>query len=214
MKVIAINGSPRKNGNTATLLKEALNGAESKGAEVTSINLYDLNFKGCTSCFSCKRLGGASYGKCGMRDELTPVLESIIAADAVIFGSPIYIGNLTGTMRNLLERLIFQYLVYDKNFSTIAPKKVKMALIGTMGAPENLAIQQGSIKVLNEMNDSLARIFGSSELLCSMDTYQFDDYSKYEASAFDVAAKTKRREEQFPVDCQHAFQVGVKLASL
>ena len=54
MKIIAINGSPRENKNTGTLLKKALEGAESCGAEIEFINLYDLDYKGCISCFACK----------------------------------------------------------------------------------------------------------------------------------------------------------------
>ena len=73
MKVIAINGSPRKNWNTATMLEKALEGTASEGAETELIHLYDLNFKGCTSCFACKLKDGKSYGKCAMKDELTHV---------------------------------------------------------------------------------------------------------------------------------------------
>ena len=91
MYVIAINGSPRKNGNTATLLNKALEGASSQGATTELINLYDLNFKGCVSCFACKLKGGKSYGKCDYKDDLTPVLEKVESADAVLLGSPIYL---------------------------------------------------------------------------------------------------------------------------
>lgn len=55
VKVLAINGSPRKNWNTDTLLQKALAGAKSVGAQTDAVHLYDLNFKGCTSCFACKR---------------------------------------------------------------------------------------------------------------------------------------------------------------
>jgi multimeric flavodoxin WrbA len=58
MKIIAINGSPRKDWNIATLLNEALEGAASQGAENELIHLYDLNYKGCISCFACKTKGG------------------------------------------------------------------------------------------------------------------------------------------------------------
>jgi len=58
MKVIAINGSPRKKWNTATLLEKALAGAASQGAETELMHLYDLNYKGCISCFACKTIGG------------------------------------------------------------------------------------------------------------------------------------------------------------
>ena len=54
MKVIAVNGSPRKTWNTATLLQKALDGAKSVDADTELVHLYDLNFKGCTSCFACK----------------------------------------------------------------------------------------------------------------------------------------------------------------
>ena len=60
MKILAVNGSPRKNWNTATLLGKALEGATSQGAETEFDHLYDLNFKGCQSCFSCKTMGGKS----------------------------------------------------------------------------------------------------------------------------------------------------------
>ena len=113
MKIIAFNGSPRKEWNTATLLKKALEGAASQGAGTELIHLYDLDYKGCTSCFACKLKDGKSYGKCAVRDELTPVLEKIPDVDALILGSPIYAGAATGEMRSFLERLNFPYLVYD-----------------------------------------------------------------------------------------------------
>src|SRR5665647_3224861 len=113
MKVIAINGSPRKKWNTATLLNKALEGAASKGAETELIHLYDLDFKGCISCFACKLKDGKSYGKCAVKDELTPLLKQIEEeADAIILGSPIYFGTVSGEMRSSMERLMFPYLTY------------------------------------------------------------------------------------------------------
>ena len=68
MKVLAINGSPRKDWNTATLLKAALDGAASEGAGVELVHLYDLAYHGCVSCFACKLKGGSSYGNCAYKD--------------------------------------------------------------------------------------------------------------------------------------------------
>jgi multimeric flavodoxin WrbA len=70
MKAIGVNGSPRKKWNTATLLKKALEGAASEGAKTTLVHLYDLDYKGCISCFACKMRGGKSYGKCAVKDGL------------------------------------------------------------------------------------------------------------------------------------------------
>ena len=58
-KVMIINGSPRKNFNTAKLLKSAAQGAEAAGAETEIVHLYDLSYKGCISCLMCKRKGVA-----------------------------------------------------------------------------------------------------------------------------------------------------------
>jgi len=67
MEVIAINGSPRKKWNTAMMLEKALEGAASKGAQTSLFHLYDLNYRGCISCFGCKKRNGASYGKCDVQ---------------------------------------------------------------------------------------------------------------------------------------------------
>ena len=209
MNVLAINGSPRKQWNTATLLNKALEGASSKGAETELINLYDLKFVGCTSCFSCKLKNGKSYGHCGFKDEISPVLELIENVDALILGSPIYLGTVTGVMRSFLERLIFPYLVYDTERTSLFPKKLPVGFIYTMGANENF-IKALSIDKHVELNEMiLGRIFGLSESLLVTDTYQFDDYSKY-VNSFDVEEKTKRRREIFPIDCEKAHDMGVK----
>lgn len=208
MKVIAINGSPRKKWNTATLLEKTLEGAASEGAETEIIHLYDLNFKGCTSCFACKLKDGKSYGKCAVKDDLTPVLEKLKDADAVILGSPIYLGNSTGEMRSFMERYVFPYLVYSNEIPTLYPKNIPVGFIYTMGVKEENFDMFGLKKTI-ELNENLAkRIFGDSESLCSTDTYQFDDYSKYVADRFDPDEKAKRRKEVFPYDCEKAFEMG------
>ena len=95
MKVIAVNGSPRKNWNTDILLQKSLEGAKSKGADTEIIHLYDLNFKGCTSCFACKRKDSKYIGHCAMKDDLTSLLEKILECNVLLLGSPIYLGNIT-----------------------------------------------------------------------------------------------------------------------
>jgi len=210
MKIIAINGSPRKKWNTATLLEKALEGATSEGAETEIIHLYDLNFKGCISCFACKLKDGKSYGKCAMHDDLTPVLEGLKDADAVILGSPIYLGNSTGEMRSFMERYVFPYLVYSDSLPSLYPKNIPVGFIYTMGIKEEYFDMFGLKKTI-ELNENFTkRIFGYSESLCSTDTYQFDDYSKYVADKFDPEKKEKRRKEVFPLDCQKAFEMGAK----
>lgn len=213
MNVLAINGSPRKNWNTATLLSKALEGAASQGAATGLVHLYDLSFKGCISCFACKRKGGASYGKCAVQDDLTPLLEKVANADAVILGAPIYLGNVTGEMRSFLERLAFQYLVYDTNYSSLFPKKIPIGFIYTMNVDETRMQSMGYPQNLSAAEMVLGRTFGSCEALYVNDTYQFDDYSKYVVTSFKEADKAKRRQEVFPADCEKAFTMGVRFAA-
>ena len=89
MKTIVINASPRKKWNTAEIMQSAQKGAESVGAETEYINLYDIDFKGCRSCLACK-LKSKEKCKCYWRDNLSPVIERILAADTLLIGTPIY----------------------------------------------------------------------------------------------------------------------------
>ena len=211
MKVIAINGSPRKKWNTATLLKHALKGAESAGAETKLVHLYDLDYKGCISCFACKLKGGKSFGKCAVNDDLAPLLEEIRTVDALILGSPIYFGDVTGEMRSFLERLFFQFPIYEPDAAGPQPKKVRTAWVYTMNVTEELARQMGYDRMFRDNAALLERFFGSCESLMCYDTLQFDDYSKYAARRFDPVAKRKRHEEAFPEDCKRAYELGARL---
>ena len=212
MKVMAVNGSPRKKWNTATLLEKALEGAASAGAETELIHLYDLNFKGCISCFACKLKGGASYGKCAMKDELTPILDNLAKADAIILGSPFYFGSVTGEMRSFMERLLFPYLVYSIPPESLFNRKIPTAFIYTMNVPEGV-MQQYSYDLHFRLNEGvLTRMFGQSETLCSFETLQFEDYSRMVFELFDADERMERRQTVFPQDCAKAFALGARLA--
>lgn len=212
MKVVAYNASPRKNGNTATLLQEALKGAASKGAETELIHLYDYTYRGCISCFACKLKGGIK-GRCAMKDELKPILDKFAEADAVIFGSPIYFGNITCQLRSFLERLWFSNLLYTKKADrTVFPKAIKTLYIYTMNAPEKEIRERGVHEVLKADENTTARILHAKvTTYFSYETKQFNDYSKYDCDMFDPAARIKRHEEVFPIDCENCFILGADL---
>ena len=213
MKIIALNGSPRKKWNTAILLQKALEGAASQGAKTELIHLYDLNYKGCISCFACKTLGGKSYGKCIVQDDLAPIFSRIEQADAVLMGSPIYWGDISGEIKSFLERLMFQYMTYTNPPGALFPKKIKTGFIYTMNVTEEI-MQEWKYEVnFNRYDGALRRIFGESEYICSFDTLQFDDYSKVLNTRFDPIKKKQRHDEVFPMDCQKAFDMGVRLVA-
>ncbi|MGA2172219.1 MAG: flavodoxin family protein [Sedimentisphaerales bacterium] len=213
MEIIAFNGSPRKEWNTAILLKKALEGASSQGAQTELIHLYDLNYKGCISCFACKKKEGVSYGKCAVKDALKPIFEKVKTVDAVIFGSPVYLGTVTGQMQSFIERLIFPYLVYTEPPTSLFPKKISTGFIYTMGVTEERMSEFGYKQRFATIERLLKIIFGASDTLLSFDTCQFEDYSKVVAPRFDPEQKLKRRKEIFPQDCQKAFEMGVRFAA-
>jgi multimeric flavodoxin WrbA len=213
MKLLAINGSPRKNWNTALLLGKALNGAESAGAETEIVHLYDLNYKGCISCFACKTIGGASYGKCAVKDELTSVLKKAEDADAILFGSPIYLSAVSGELRSFLERLMFPLIAYKNPYQSLAAKKIKAGFIYTMNVSE-ARFNELPLKAHLEGNEaSIELLFGSVESLHCFDTLQFSDYSKVVSDLFDPEHKASRRKNVFPEDCRKAYELGVRLVS-
>lgn len=209
MKAVAINGSPRKGWNTETLLKEALRGAESVGAETKLFQLYDVAYTGCKSCFGCKRKGAESW-RCALKDGLTPVLDEIFTADALFLGSPIYFGNITGQMASFMERLVFPLLSYDDYSKHLFSGKIHAACIYTMNAPEEY--YNGAMgKQLREHAGILSYLGGEVATYASCDTYQFTDYAKYHSGSFDEPHKRRVREEKFPQDMAAVYAIGRKL---
>lgn len=214
MKVIAINGSPRKNWNTDTLLQKAIEGAKSNGADTEIIYLYDLNFKGCTSCLNCKIKDNKYLGHCAMEDDLTEVLEKILKCDVLFLGSPIYFGNVTGEMRSFLERLLFSNILYNLGEKSVFKGKISSAFIYTMNVPTEVMKNSNYEAIFHFYERILQILKGPSEYMISTDTYQFDDYSKYETSMFEEDHKARVKEKQFPIDCNKAFELGVKLTTV
>lgn len=212
MKAIAVNGSPRKKWNTAALLQMALDGAKSVGADTEFIHLYDLNYKGCTSCFACKTKDCKHIGRCAMKDELTSVLDEISECDVLILGSPIYLGNITGEMQSFLERLVFPKISYSVGHGSVFKGRIATGFIYTMNAPESFVEIMNYEAIFQRGQGYLKKLNGTTEYLLCMDTYQFNDYSKYEASMFNEKHKAQVKAKQFPLDCQEAFDLGARLA--
>ena len=210
-KLIVINGSPRKNGNTAELLKYAVKGAEEAGAQAEYINLYSLKFKGCTSCFYCK-LKTKEHGICAMKDDLTPILENVKSADAIIFGSPIYFMNLTSGLIAFIERLFFSNYIYSSEIPTVFPKKLPHAFFYTMNMTENHWTQFNMEHLTGMYERFSENILGvKPKILRAYDTVQFKDYSKYESSIFNEQHKLEYKEKNWATQCEDAYKIGQKL---
>jgi multimeric flavodoxin WrbA len=176
------------------------------------INLYDLNFRGCVSCFACKLKGGKSLGRCAANDDLKPVLDRIHECDALVVGSPIYLSEVSAGTRAFFERLLFQYLTYgSRERGSFFDRKIPTALIYTMNVGEAMLDAVGYTEKFKFYEERYAQLFGRANTLVSTETWQTTDYDKYEMTMFNAAERKKRRDEVFPLDKQKAFDLGAAL---
>ncbi len=100
MRIVAINGSPRKAGNTARMLKEITDYAASRGAEVHYFDLVDLQIEDCRGCRACR-----NEDRCAQDDNMSALRDEIKKCDALLIGSPIYMGAETGLTKCFVDRL-------------------------------------------------------------------------------------------------------------
>lgn len=207
-KIVVVNAGPRKGWNTDTLLREASDGAASKGAEIQRFDLYRLEkYTGCISCFGCKT--NRRRGHCVCADGLTPVLDAIREADGLIIGSPNYLFQLTASFRALYERLIFQYLTYNRENPSCNERPIPVLLIMTSNAPDT-----SYTEMMKGYQQTFSRFIGPTEVLICGDTVQVRDYDSldWEWSMLDTTAKKERHEAVFPEKCRRAFAMGAAVA--
>ncbi len=100
MKIVAILGSPRPKSNSTILARTILQRAGDLGAETQEFVLNKLQFKGCQACETCK----TKLDHCVLKDDLTDVLAAAKEADAVIFASPNYFGEVSGQFKSFFDR--------------------------------------------------------------------------------------------------------------
>ncbi len=100
MKITAILGSPRLNGNSAFIANRFLETAERCGAKTQSFVLNRLSFRGCQACRTCKKTSET----CILKDDLTQILDAVREADIIVFASPVYFGDITAQMKTFIDR--------------------------------------------------------------------------------------------------------------
>lgn len=134
-KIISICGSPRKDGNTAVLLSEALKGAGDYGAETEEIFLLDYNIGFCDGCEKCYVNDGRKIGECSLKDDMTNYLvDKIYHCDGLILGTPSYWSNVSAIMKNFIDRMIV--FTYDRGDCGPAPRlhSGRKAMLYVVGA--------------------------------------------------------------------------------
>ena len=153
MKVLAINGSARRKGNTQILIDTTLAPLREAGHECEVISLAGLNIGGCTACAACKReKDRACHGR---SDDLNPLMEKVWEADALIVASPTYFADVTTEVKAFIDRIGYVARANDQLLS----RKI--------GAPLVSARRAGAIHTL----DSIVHLFTICDMVTVGSTY-------------------------------------------
>lgn len=111
VRILGINGSPRKHGNAYKLLTVALKAAELEGAEVRAFHIYDYDIKPCIGCLS-DDVKTCRY-PCVIEDDMKKLYDEVLKANGIIIASPIYWFSVPGQLKNFIDRLtVFENMIY------------------------------------------------------------------------------------------------------
>lgn len=153
MKVVAINGSPRKEGNTAAMLKQLTSKLEAEGIETETIHIGGKKVHGCTACGKCfeNRNALCVFGDDGINECITKMYE----ADGIVIGSPTYFADVTTEAKALIDRAGFVSIANDG----LLARKVGAAVVAVRRA--------GAVHAY----DSINHLFGISNMITVGSSY-------------------------------------------
>ena len=114
MKVLMINGSPRKNGNTSIALGEMEKIFQEEGIQVETVQLGTQDIRGCIACLSCKK-----KGRCVFDDRVNQTAPKFEAADGLVIATPVYFASANGSLISFIDRLFYSTL-FDKTAVAVA----------------------------------------------------------------------------------------------
>ena len=152
MKLIAINSSPRKDGNSDVICQRLLQGAAEAGLETEKIDLRSMDLRPCTACYACRQTG-----KCIQKDGMNELMEKLIGADVIALSSPVYFYSICAQLKIFIDRCLPRYReLAGKSFVFI----VTAAAPGHSAADETIASMRGFLRCIPESVE-LATIFGT-----------------------------------------------------
>ncbi len=178
-KIVAIYGSPRRRGNTATLLKHAVQGAVDAGAQVNEIILRDLKMSPCLEIYACKK-----EGKCAIKDDFHNVVDQILSANGLILASPIFFYTVSAHTKILMDRCqslwVKKYWIDKVPFGQWEPKR--KGLFISVGATKGKKLFNGVLLTVKYFFDVLDMELFKSLLYRSLefedDVLKHPDYLK------------------------------------
>jgi len=152
-RVLILSSSPRKGGNSETLCKEFFKGASEANHQVELISLREKKIDYCSGCYACKK-----SGKCAKSDDMSDVLDRMIAADVIVMATPVYFYTMCAQMKTVIDRTVARYTkISKKEFYFIAT-----AAVGSKGALERTIEEfRGFMDCLNGAKEK-GVIYGTS----------------------------------------------------
>lgn len=120
-----LNGSPRRNGNTASLVNAFTEGARQSGNEVHEFFLQDMNIHGCLSCNACRK---GLAAPCVQKDDMLPIYQTFMESDVIVFATPLYFNGISGTLKTVNDRLYAMWSI-----GAAQGKKTALLITSNMG---------------------------------------------------------------------------------
>lgn len=199
MKTIVINADPKRKGVNAKLMKSALKGAESVGAEVKYVDLYKLDLSGCRICLICKN--DEETCRCFWRDELSPLIDEIFNCDALLIGAPIFFSHPSSHYMALLERLIYCMVSYKTGNKFKG--RVNVGLFYTINYPKDYF--EKSVRPHLKQSEDLLGMLNGEVVIETFSNISKNDYSK---GADFITSK----EKQLDLDLKRIFEISAGLS--
>ena len=147
-KIVIVMGSPRREGNSATLAKQVAAGAEAKGAHVERFFLQDMDIGACTACDACRK---STADDCTLQDDMAPLYPKLRAADALVIASPIYWFSVSAQTKLFMDRC---YGLGGPEGNALAGKRVGIVL--TYADPDPFI--SGAVNALRTFQDGFKYI--------------------------------------------------------
>jgi multimeric flavodoxin WrbA len=144
MEVLCIQGSPRKQGNTATVLGWVEDELRAAGHQVERLDIVEMDIRGCMEDFACQKI--PDRPGCSMEDDGEAVLQRILAADLVVLASPVFCWGFTAQMKALLDRCICLCKISDTDDPVYLMEGKPLALVSTAAGPK-----EGNMDIISEM---------------------------------------------------------------
>ena len=167
-RLVALLGSPRREGNTAVLLKEAVRGAEDAGCKVEIVWVPGLQIKPCMEYFACKRKSA-----CAIKDEMQEYYDMIRDADGLIIATPVMTMGVPGALKSFIDRFqVFYMAKYERKESLITPedRKVRKMLLLSIAGMNIKNLFSGLLQTIHALGEIIDCPLWATVLQDDMDT--------------------------------------------